>query len=155
MSTTTNAMSSMTIALCPADATDPDHAGQNYLSAIRQLQAGLIRVKILQPDVSPEDLVRSATFSFEFIAPSEFPLNPALGPKTAACPSAAEQASACLRVDIHFPDRRESPINLYLNTTRPSLIERGERRGKGRGRHFRWASYREGGADAGIPEGCA
>jgi hypothetical protein len=77
-------------ALWPADAPDPDHAIENYVGTIKQLRTGFLRVSILQSDVSPDDIVRSATFSWEFTAPSEFSFNPALGPQPAACPAAAE-----------------------------------------------------------------
>ena len=78
------------MALWPVDAPDPEHAGQNYLSAIRQLQLGLLRVNIMKSDVSPDDIARSATFRLELTAPTEFPFIPAFEPKAAECPSLAE-----------------------------------------------------------------
>jgi hypothetical protein len=77
-------------ALWPYNAPDPDGAGQNYLSALRQLQVGLLRVNILQSDVSLEDIARSATFSFEIIAPAEFHFDPAFESKATSCPPTAD-----------------------------------------------------------------
>jgi hypothetical protein len=72
-------------ALWPADAPDPDHAIENYVSAIKPLRTDSLLLSILHSDVSPEDIVRSATSSWEFTAPSEFPFNPALKPQAGAC----------------------------------------------------------------------
>jgi hypothetical protein len=73
-------------ALWPYSAPVPDHAGDNYVSAIKQIRTGALRIKVPQSDVSPDNIIRSATFRFEITAPEEFHLNPALGSQPAACP---------------------------------------------------------------------
>ena len=72
-------------ALWPADAPDPDHAIENYLTAIKRLRMGSLRVSILQSDFSPDDIALSATVRFDLTAPSEFPFDPALKPLPAGC----------------------------------------------------------------------
>ena len=73
-------------ALWPADSPDPKHAGEKYLNSIRTIQTGLIRLGTLHDDLSPDGLIRSATFRVELIAPSSFHFAPALEPHPVACP---------------------------------------------------------------------
>jgi hypothetical protein len=73
-------------ALWPYDAPDPDRAGGNYITAINKIKTGTLRLTVLKSDVSPDDIIRSATLRIEITAPEEFPLNPALGSQPAACP---------------------------------------------------------------------
>jgi len=73
-------------ALWPYSAPDPDHAADNYVTAIKELRAGWLRVKTVESDISPDDIVRSAIFVFELTALSDFQLNPALEPKAIVCP---------------------------------------------------------------------
>lgn len=77
-------------ALWPGNAPNPDHAADDYVTAIKQLRAGWLRVKTVESDISPDDIVRSATFIWEITAPSEFHFNPALKPKAVVCPAAGE-----------------------------------------------------------------
>lgn len=73
-------------ALWPYKAPDPDKAFDAYISVLKKLRLGLLKLRILESDVSPADFVRSATFEVEIIAPSEFRFDPLLAPHPAACP---------------------------------------------------------------------
>jgi hypothetical protein len=72
-------------ALWPADAPDPDHAADNYVTAINKIKTGTLRLTVPKSDVSPDDIIRSATFRIEITVPEEFHLDPALGLQPAAC----------------------------------------------------------------------
>ena len=74
-------------ALWPYSAPDPDKAADKYISAIAKMPLGLLRLKILKADISPDDLILSASFEAEFIAPVQFHLDPSLSPRRSACPS--------------------------------------------------------------------
>ncbi len=73
-------------ALWPYSAPDPDHAADNYISALSRLPLGLLRLKILHADISPDDTVRSASFEAHFVVPAEFQIDTSLEPRSAACP---------------------------------------------------------------------
>ncbi len=74
-------------ALWPYSAPDPEKAADLYTSALRRIPLGMLRLRILQADVSPEDLIRSASFEAEFIVPAQFGLAPSLSPRSSSCPS--------------------------------------------------------------------
>jgi hypothetical protein len=74
-------------ALWPVDSPDPKHAGEKYLNAIRSIQTGLLRLDTLRSDVSPDGLIRSATFQVELVAPAGFHFAPILEPHPAPCPT--------------------------------------------------------------------
>jgi hypothetical protein len=78
-------------ALWPADSPDPEHAGERYLDAIRTVQTGLIRLKTLRFNLSPNELIHSATFRVELIAPGSFHFDPGLNPYATACPPTPAQ----------------------------------------------------------------
>ncbi len=73
-------------ALWPYSAADPDHAADKYIGALSRLPLGLLRLKILQADIPPDDIVRSASFEAEFVVPAEFQMDTSLEPRPAACP---------------------------------------------------------------------
>jgi len=73
-------------ALWPYYAPNPDRAAEDYLTALRELSTGLLRLKILRSDVAPDDAVRSAELEVEFIAPSDFHFDPRLKPYSTNCP---------------------------------------------------------------------
>ncbi len=75
--------------LWPADSPDPKHAGERYLQAIRTIQTGLLRLETLHSNVSPDGLIRSATFRVALIAPASFQFEPGLEPHPAPCPPAS------------------------------------------------------------------
>jgi hypothetical protein len=78
-------------ALWPADSPDPKHAGERYLSAIRSVQTGLIRLNTQRYELSPDGIIRSATFRVDLIAPTSFHFDPALKPYSTACPATPAQ----------------------------------------------------------------
>jgi hypothetical protein len=67
---------------------DSDHSVDRYRSAVHNLRTGLLSLKILESDVSPENVPRSAAFEVEFIAASDFRFEPLLKPRPAGCPLA-------------------------------------------------------------------
>ncbi len=73
-------------ALWPYSAPDPDRAADIYISTAAKLSLGLLKLKTLKADVSPEDVIRSATFEASFIVPSGFHLDPSLKPQPYSCP---------------------------------------------------------------------
>lgn len=73
-------------ALWSYSAPDPDHAADNYVGALGRIPLGMLRLKILQADVSPEDLIRSASFEIEFTTPAQFHFDPSLSPRPSSCP---------------------------------------------------------------------
>jgi len=78
-------------ALWPGDSSDPKHAAERYLKAILTVHTGLIRLNTLRFKISPNGLVRSATFRVDLIAPTSFHFGPALKPYSRACPAAPAQ----------------------------------------------------------------
>lgn len=81
----------VTNALWPADSPDPDGAAERYAKALSKVQTGLIQLKALRFDISPDGLIRSATFRVKLIAPTSFDFGPALKPYSTACPAAPSQ----------------------------------------------------------------
>jgi|WetSurMetagenome_2_1015567.scaffolds.fasta_scaffold169303_1 hypothetical protein len=73
-------------ALWPYSAPDPDHAADKYTSTIARLPLGLIKLKPLKVDISPDDVIRSASFEASFIIPSGFHLDPSLKRHSSPCP---------------------------------------------------------------------
>ena len=73
-------------ALWPYSAPDPDKAADKYISAIAKMPLGLLRLKILKADISPDDLILSASFEAEFIAPAQLHFDPSLSPRRSPCP---------------------------------------------------------------------
>jgi hypothetical protein len=73
-------------ALWPYNAPDPDRAGDKYVSAIAKLTLGMLKLKVLNADISPDDVIRSASFEVSFVVPSGFHLDPSLKPRPVACP---------------------------------------------------------------------
>lgn len=74
-------------ALWPADSPDPKHAGEKYLKAIQKIQTGLIRLEAQRYEMSPDDLIQSATFRVDLTAPNSFNFGPDLKPHSTPCPA--------------------------------------------------------------------
>lgn len=74
-------------ALWPGESPDPDHAAEIYLKAIRAVHTGLLRLKTVHFKLSPNGLIRSATFRVELIAPASFHFGSLLKPYSTACPA--------------------------------------------------------------------
>lgn len=81
----------MTDALWPGDSPDPDHAAERYLKALSTVRTGLIRLNTLRFKISPDGLIRSATFRVELIAPTSFHFDPAVKPYSTVCPASPAQ----------------------------------------------------------------
>lgn len=81
----------MSDALWPANSLDPEHAGEKYLAALRTVRAGLIQINTAHFDLSPNGLIRSATFRVKLTAPGSFQFDPALKPHPTACPATPAQ----------------------------------------------------------------
>jgi hypothetical protein len=73
-------------ALWPYSARNPDKAAENYTSAL-SIPLGLLRIRTVNADIFPEDLIRSARFEVEFTAPSQFRFDPSLSPRPSPCKS--------------------------------------------------------------------
>ncbi len=80
----------LTGALWPYSAPDPEHATEKYVDALGRLRTGLLQLKIVRAEVSPDDNVRSATFRVDFTAPIEYRFDPSLTPHPAACPKSSK-----------------------------------------------------------------
>ncbi len=78
-------------ALWPGDSPDPERAAVIYLKAIDAVRTGLVRLNTLRFEVSSDDLVHSAVFRVEAIAPADFHFNPAMKPHSVACPDTLAQ----------------------------------------------------------------
>jgi hypothetical protein len=78
-------------ALWPADSPDPEHAGEKYLKAIGMVRTGLIRLNTVQFKLSPNGLIRSATFRVKLIAPASFHFQSSLQPYSTPCPPTPAQ----------------------------------------------------------------
>jgi hypothetical protein len=72
-------------ALWPGDSPDP-HAAETHLKAIAAVQTGLVRLNTLHFEISPDGMVRSATFRVELIAPKGFHFDPGVKSYSTACP---------------------------------------------------------------------
>jgi hypothetical protein len=77
----------VTKALWPYSAPHPDKATQEYFTELGKLRTGLLRLKIVKSDVTPDDVVRSAEFAVEVVAPSDFHFDSQLQPYPAECPA--------------------------------------------------------------------
>jgi hypothetical protein len=73
-------------ALWPYNAPDPNRALDEYVTALQNLQTGVLKLKILAADLAPDDSVRSAKFHVEFVAPPGFHFDAPLHPHPSACP---------------------------------------------------------------------
>jgi hypothetical protein len=73
-------------ALWPYSAPDPDHAADKYTSTIAKLPLGLLKLKPLKVDISPDDLIRSANFEASLIIPFGSHLDPSLKQHPSPCP---------------------------------------------------------------------
>lgn len=73
-------------ALWPADSPNPQNAAKNYLNTLEQLQGGRLSLKVLDFSISSDDVIHSARFEIEFIAPNGFHFDPSLMPSIAPCP---------------------------------------------------------------------
>jgi hypothetical protein len=73
-------------ALWPYNAPDPNRAFDEYVTALQNLQTGVLKLKVLAPDIAPDDSVRSAKFHVELVAPQGFRFDAALHPHPSACP---------------------------------------------------------------------
>ncbi|PYV17196.1 MAG: hypothetical protein DMG21_09050 [Acidobacteria bacterium] len=80
----------VTNSLWPYSAPRPDKAADEYWNALGKLRTGLLRLKIIKSDVTPDDAIRSAEFLVELVAPSDFRFDPKLTPQLSACPPPAE-----------------------------------------------------------------
>src|SRR5437016_936300 len=76
----------VTNALWPYTAPRPDKAAEEYFTELGKIQTGLMRLKIVKSDVTPDDLVRSAEFAVEVVAPSDIRFDPDLKPYSHECP---------------------------------------------------------------------
>jgi hypothetical protein len=78
----------LTNALWPYSAPHPDQAGDEYVSALKVLAMGQLTLTVRGYDADPVNgSIRQIKFQAEFTAPENFALDPALNPKTAACPT--------------------------------------------------------------------
>jgi hypothetical protein len=73
-------------ALWPYSAPDPDHAADKYTSTIAKLPLGLLKLKPLKVDISPDDLIHSANFEASLIIPFGSRLDPSLKQHPFPCP---------------------------------------------------------------------
>jgi hypothetical protein len=73
-------------ALWPYNAPDPDRAFDEYVTALQNLQTGVLKLKVLAADVAPDDSVRSAKFHVEFVAPEGFRFEASPRPHRSPCP---------------------------------------------------------------------
>jgi hypothetical protein len=74
--------------LWPYQSVEPDKAAERYLSALRHLTTGLLRVKPTAYETSNEgNSVRWMQFSVTVIVPAEFRLGAGLNERLTACPS--------------------------------------------------------------------
>jgi hypothetical protein len=78
----------VTNALWPYSAPHPDKATEEYFTELGKLRTGLLRLKIVKSDVTADDVIRSAEFQIELVAPPVFRFDPQLKPQPAACPPA-------------------------------------------------------------------
>jgi hypothetical protein len=77
----------LTNALWPYSAPHPDKAGDEYLSALKTLTVGQLKVTVLAYDADPVNgSIRRINFQAEFTTPTNFELDQALKPKPAVCP---------------------------------------------------------------------
>jgi len=91
-------------ALWPYNAAGPDHATDQYFGALEKLRTGLLRVTILHADVTQDDIVRSAEFKAEFIAPAWFRFDPSLAHHPMICPASTLPISQRLPARIPTAD---------------------------------------------------
>jgi hypothetical protein len=98
-------------ALWPYSAPDPDRALDEYVTALHNLQTGVLKLEILAADIAPNDSVRSAKFHVEFVAPQAFHFDASLHPHPSACPVEDDALSlrhmgrgAALHQDFFFLD---------------------------------------------------
>ena len=80
-------------ALWPYNAPDPDRALNEYVTALHNLQTGVLKLKVLAADVAPDDSVRSAKFHVEFVAPEAFRFEASPRPHPSPCPLQDETVS--------------------------------------------------------------
>ena len=73
-------------ALWPYNAPDPDRAFDEYVTALQNLQTGVLKLKVLAADIALDDRVRSAKFHVEFVAPPGFRFDALPHPHLSACP---------------------------------------------------------------------
>jgi hypothetical protein len=73
-------------ALWPYNAPAPGKTAENYTGALARIPLGVLRLRTVQADISPEDFIRSATFEAEFVSPAQFQFSPSLSPRPSACP---------------------------------------------------------------------
>jgi hypothetical protein len=75
-------------ALWPYSATDPEHAQENYMTALEGIDTGLIRFRPTRYDLSENgERIRRLAFIVEITAPRDFAFLQSLAPEPAACPS--------------------------------------------------------------------
>jgi hypothetical protein len=78
-------------ALWPAGSPDSKHDGDKYLEAVGALHTGLVRLNTLHFELSPNGLIRSATFRVEIIVPDSFYLDSLPKSYPTVCPAMPEQ----------------------------------------------------------------
>jgi hypothetical protein len=74
-------------ALWPYSAPEPDKAADSYTSALLRIPLGILRLRVLQADISPDDRILSAIFEAELIAPAQLQFDPSLLPRQGPCPA--------------------------------------------------------------------
>jgi hypothetical protein len=81
----------LTNALWPYSAPHPDQAGDAYVSALKKLTVGQLKLTLRSYDADPVNgSIRRMEFQAEFTTPRNFRFDPALKPKTSPCPSVSE-----------------------------------------------------------------
>jgi hypothetical protein len=102
-------------ALWPYNAPDPNRALDEYVTALQNLQTGLLKLKVLASDIAPDDSVRSAKFHVEFVAPQGFRFDASGHPHPSACPLKDEALSLPQLVNT---EKERTPVVALLSTSR-------------------------------------
>jgi hypothetical protein len=105
----------VTNALWPYNAPDPDRALDEYVTALHNLQTGVLKLKVVAADVAPDDSVRSAKFHVDFVAPQGFRFDTSLYPHPSACP--LKDDSLLFRPHLNT-ESGQPPVAALLSTTR-------------------------------------
>ena len=95
----------VTNALWPYNAPDPEHAIGQYLDALDKLRTGLLHLSVIRSDISRDDVVQSAEFGLEFIAPGSFHFESSLVPHSLSCPPSTLPIRERLPARIPATDR--------------------------------------------------
>ena len=77
----------LTNALWPYNAPEPDKAGDQYISALKTLAVGQLKITVPAYDADPVNgSIRRINFQAEFTTPTNFELDQPLRPRPAGCP---------------------------------------------------------------------